>query len=277
MAVDQDALFVPGHGTLFMADPGTALPDDPISAFGLTAGGPSGWDNIGHTSKDNTPAFKKDGGDATFLDSWISDSVGVVYASTDWSLGFNPIQVDKDALDLAFGGNFDTDNGYIIPAYNNGVEKALLLYMTDGTGVLLFYIPNTKNTLGDSPTIDPAKFFEMPLTASILSADTDDIPAANNGIPAIMKLFKSGLVLTVPTITSALPASMGAGDFVRLAGTGFSNASAVTIGGSAVENFEIYSDTEMDIQLPTGSAGAEPIVVTNIAGNSTGFSYTRTT
>jgi hypothetical protein len=285
MGANKSATLVPGHGTLFVANVNTAMPVGGLAAvlaaFSLTGSDPAGWTSIGHTSKDNLPAFTKDGGDATFLDSWLADAITAIYASTNWSLGFNPIQIDQAGLDLAFGGTFDTDGGYIVPGSNSGTPKALVLYMTDGTGELLFYIPNTLVAIGDAPSIDAAKFLELPLTASILAADSTVIPAAANGLPGIMKIYKTGTSTAIPTITTALPASQGAGSVVRLTGTGFSSvvaatASNVTVGGVNATSFEILSDSRIDLIMPAGSAGSAPIIVTNPGGASAAKAYTRT-
>lgn len=288
MGANKSAILVPGHGTLFVAPVNTAIAGGGslagiLSAYSLAGADPALWTSIGHTSKDNLPAFSKDGGDATFLDTWLADAITAIYAATNWSLGFNPIQLDQAGLDLAFGGNFDADGGYIVPGSNNGTPKALVLYMTDGAVELLFYIPNTLVAIGDAPSIDAAKFLELPLNASILAADPSVIPAATNGIPGIMKVYKTGVAPTaVPTITTALPASMGAGMTVRLTGTGFSTVNAavlanVTVGGVAAAAIEVLNDSRIDITLPAGTAGSAPIIVTNPYGASTAKSYTRIT
>ena len=83
----------------------------------------------------------------------------------------------------------------------------------------------------------------------------------------------------VPTITTALPASKGAGDTVTLVGTGFTGTTGVTIGGVAVTgpNTDVISDTELHITLPAGTAGSAPIIVTNASGPSAAKAYTRIT
>lgn len=198
MAIDATAKIVPGHGTLFIGDKNAILPADPLTSFGLEGTPPVAWENLGHTSKENTAAFTRDGGDKTVLDSWLKDGVYTIYAAVNWGLTINPIQIDKNALDLAFNGSFDTDDGYIVPGSNSGNESALFLLTQDGTGSLGFYIPNTSVTMGDAPELDTENFFELPLTASILSVDTSVIPAASNGKAAIMKVYKTGL--TAPTV-----------------------------------------------------------------------------
>lgn len=279
MPTAVNTTIVPGHGTIFLAAKNTAMPAGGLSAFGL-ATTPSGWDNIGHTSKDNLPAFKKTGGDSTVLDSFLQDAIDTIYASSSWALGINPIQIDANSLGLAFGGNFDTDGGYIIPSSNNGIAKAMFLYMTDGTGALGFYMPNSLVSLGDAPTIDVTKFLELPLSSSIQSADPSVIPAAANGLAGIMKLYKSTLAAAVPTISAVTPTAPvpATGAQIKISGTGFTGvtgAAAVKVGGSNVTSYEVFGDTEIFAVMPSGSAGSTTAVVTNSVGPSTGFTFTR--
>lgn len=101
----------------------------------------------------------------------------------------------------------------------------------------------------------------------------------DSGIEGYTKLFYSEFeTIPVPTISTALPASQGAGEIVHLVGTGFSSATGVTVGGVPVAagNFDAYSDTEMYITLPAGSSGSAPIIVTGPGGASSGKTYTRT-
>lgn len=194
MAGDATTLFVPGHGTVFKAAANTAMPVAGLSAFTLTGTEPTGWTSLGHTSTQNTVAFKTDGGDATVLDTWLEDSVRTIYASTQWSLTVNGLQVDENNLDLSFNGEFDDDNGYIVPGSNQGISCALFVLCQDGTGQLGFYIPNTSTKLGDAPSIDTSNFFELPLSASILAAPSSAIPTLTDGRAGIMKVYKTDLV-----------------------------------------------------------------------------------
>jgi len=275
VSVDVTKKFIPGHGTLFIAPVGTPIGSNPLTTFTLTGTGPTGWENLGHTSKDNLFAFSRDGGEKTVLDSYMADGISTVYDSVQWSLGVNPIQIDKNALDLSFGGNFDTDGGYIVPSSNVGLSKALVMLLTDGTANMLFYIPNTNVSIGDAPTLDAAKFLELPLSASILAAPTSDIPAAANGQPGIMKIYKNSLTSAAPVITTALPPNQGAGMVVTLVGTDFTNVTGVTVGG-VVAAFDVISSSKMYVTLPAGTAGAAPIIVTSTVGASSPKSYTRT-
>lgn len=193
MTVDAATLFIPGNATVFHAPPATDCPATPLDVFKLQGAAPSGWDNLGHTSRENMINFSREGGDATPLDTALATAVRTIYSSEAWTLNVPALQIDTDVLDLAYAGEFDDDNGYIIPGSNVGTERALFLLFHDSTGQLGFYIPSTSVKLGDVPSFDDNEnFAEHPLAAAIQSVPEDVIPAVN-GIPAIMKLYKTGL------------------------------------------------------------------------------------
>ncbi len=280
MGINANALIVPGHGTLFVADDSTPLPATPLTAFSLTGNPPAGWDNVGHTSKSNLPAFTRDGGDATVLDTFLADGVDTIYAGVNWGLTVNPLQVESDILNLGYNGWVDAaDGGYVIPSTLSGQRKALVLFATDGTGSLLFYMPSTKITAGDAPSLDAANFFEIPLTASILAASASAIaPEPGTGRAGLIKILKSGMVPGIPVISSILPAGVGTAGSISILGSGFTGATgaaAVKIGGTNATSYTVVSDTRIDAVLPSGGAGSAPVLVTTPAGASNAFAYTR--
>lgn len=82
---------------------------------------------------------------------------------------------------------------------------------------------------------------------------------------------------SVPAIASVTPAGQGAGSIVNINGSGFTGATAVTFGGTAATSYRVESDNLIAAELPAGTAGATPVVVTNATGASAAYSYTRTT
>jgi len=170
MGLNAAATIIPGKGTVFLAEPGTAFPDyltlDPLKP-------PTGWDTLGHTSRDNNVALSKDGGDATVNGSWWAEALRTTYASTNWSLTANSLQIDKTTLATAFGGGVldDAEGSYsvrqIVPQ-----AKAVMVLMIDGTGRMAFGVPNTTVSVGEAPSIDPTKFFEVQLSFQILDDPT---------------------------------------------------------------------------------------------------------
>ncbi|MFD5864356.1 hypothetical protein ACFWGP_05355 [Agromyces sp. NPDC127015] len=200
MTADASTLVIPGKGTVFTAAAGVKPPADPFGTGGFTLTGtpPTGWKNLGHTSKANTIAFSKEGGEKESIDTFLADAVRVVYSAAAWSVTIPALQFDQDVLDLAFNGDWDdTTGGYIIPGSSAPTEAALFLYFKDNTGALGFWIPNTSVTLGEPPSVDTAAFMELPLAAAIQSAAESIIPAVD-GRPGIMELFKTGLVKPTP-------------------------------------------------------------------------------
>jgi hypothetical protein len=274
MSVDKTKTIVPGHGTFFTADQSATFPSNPLNAFTLTGTPPDGWTNLGHTSKDNTAAFKRDGGDKNSLDSWLQDGVVVTYDAVNWSLQVNSLQLDQPNLDLAFNGETDTDGGYIVPSSSTGQDKQAFLLATDGTGSLGFWMPSTNVTLGDDPSIDPTKFFELPLGVSILAADPEKL-VLSDGRAALMKIFKTGNVPSVPVVTAATPSGAVEDAQVLIVGTAFSGATAVKFGATAATAFTVVDDSHIVASVPAGSAGPANITVTTPAGTSPAFAYTR--
>lgn len=196
MSADATKLVIPGHGTVFTASKNHLPPATPLSAFTLT-NEPTGWTNLGHTSKANTIAFTKEGGEQESLDTFLADAVRTTTASTSWGVTIPALQFDEENLALAFNGEFDETTGGYTVATPAPVERALFLYFQDTTGALGFWIPNTVVALGDAPTVDTTQFFELPLSAKIQSVDSGIIPPIS-GRAGLFQIFKTGLVAPTP-------------------------------------------------------------------------------
>lgn len=159
-------VMIPGRGAIFTAPVLTAAPDYKT----MTPDAPGvGWECLGHTSKDNSVALSKSGGDVTSFDSWWTSALAVIYGSNTWSVSVGALQIDAGVLDLAFNGTVDTDGGYIVPATVQAVDKALFILAVQGTKRMALYLPKVSITLGDAPTFDPSKLFEVPLSAAVLA------------------------------------------------------------------------------------------------------------
>lgn len=82
----------------------------------------------------------------------------------------------------------------------------------------------------------------------------------------------------VATILAATPSGAGAGALVTIAGSRFagtSGAAGVKFGAVNATSYTVVSDSTIVAVVPAGSAGSAPIIVTNGAGASTAFPYTR--
>lgn len=159
-------VIIPGRGAVFIAAPLTVAPDYKVMTPELPG---TGWESLGHTSKENAVTLEKEGGEATTYDSWWAAALAVVYESNSWTVSVNALQIDAGVLDLAFNGSVDTDGGYIVPASVEAVDKALFILAVQGTKRMGLYLPKVSITLGDAPTFDPTALFEVPLTAAVLT------------------------------------------------------------------------------------------------------------
>lgn len=208
MSVDSTKLIIPGKGTVFYAPAGTRPPTIPLGAtgFDLLRDGPGSWRNLGHTSKNNTIAFTKEGGEVETIDTFLADAVRTTTSGVTWGMTIPALQFDQDNLSLAFNGAFDTSTGGYIVASPAPVNVALFVYFKDTTGALGFWIPSVDISVGDAPSVDTANFFELPLTATFLSAGSNVMPSVN-GRAGLFQIFKSGLTsLEHALVISGTPA-----------------------------------------------------------------------
>jgi hypothetical protein len=85
----------------------------------------------------------------------------------------------------------------------------------------------------------------------------------------------AGWDASAPVIQGVTPSGAGEGELVTLTGVGFVGATEVTVGGTAVVDFEVLGDATIVAILPVGAAGDVPVVVTNAVGPSAAYTYTR--
>jgi hypothetical protein len=73
-----------------------------------------------------------------------------------------------------------------------------------------------------------------------------------------------GFTYVGPSVTNLTPAfgSTVGGNVVSITGTGLSGATGVTFGANAVQNIAKISDTQLQVQVPAGTAGTAAVVVT---------------
>lgn len=168
MAMDSATTLIPGRGTVFVAPTGTTVPTlntvDPNTINTFT-----GWDCIGHTSRENTVSLSKDGGDVNTLGSWWDDALRTTKDPTTWSLTFNSLQMDKLTLGLAFGGGTSAAGKFTVPSVSATVSRALYVLMVDGSGRMAIHCPKADITLGDAPEVSVDGFFEVQLRATVLA------------------------------------------------------------------------------------------------------------
>lgn len=76
-----------------------------------------------------------------------------------------------------------------------------------------------------------------------------------------------------PTITSFTPTTAKAGDTVTIIGTNFFDVTEITLGGVAVESFEIVSATEIRVVVSAGASGEVSVTTLSGTATDTGFTF----
>ena len=137
----------------------------------------------------------------------------------------------------------------------------------DGDNTIREYAPKARVVeVGDQVAIS-SDTWGYPIT---IEAEYDDTLGGYTQI-----WYSEFETIDVPTLTTALPGSMGEGSWVEIIGTGLDSTVSVTTGGVATPTFNIISKTILHIKLPAGSSGSAPIIVTNAGGASSAKAYTR--
>lgn len=95
------------------------------------------------------------------------------------------------------------------------------------------------------------------------------------GDGVLTRITNPGVAAAAPVVTSATPSAAATGDQVVISGSGFTGASAVKFGATAVTEYVVLSDSTIVAVMPTGTAGAAAVTVTNAIGTSAAFGYTR--
>jgi hypothetical protein len=174
MTLNDNAVVIPGRGTVLYATPGTAFTEDDLDELDLDAVTPvitAGYTWLGHTSSDNNVSLSKSGGEKTTKGSWWNKALRVSTTPIDWDVTVNSLQVDAATLALAFpGGSLNGTTGvFEVPDSVGTVDKAVVVYIQDGAQHMALWWPKLSLSLGDAPSIDPENFFEIQLAGRSLS------------------------------------------------------------------------------------------------------------
>lgn len=83
-----------------------------------------------------------------------------------------------------------------------------------------------------------------------------------------------GSATALPVVSGATPSGLTTGDLLKITGSRFLGATAVTIDGQAVTEFAVANFSTIYAVIPASVTGAADIVVTTPAGASDPFAYT---
>lgn len=164
MALDSNAVIVPGEGHFYIAPAGTAAPADNAAPSGA-------WAEIGHTSYDSPLTIRREGGDRTTLPSWQVAALRETVTPVTYALDFGLLQHDEASLKLFYGGGSVASGRFQVPKTATPQEHALFVRIVDGANVWAEFFPLTSILGSDSEEADPENLMSMPVSATILSDD----------------------------------------------------------------------------------------------------------
>lgn len=186
----SDVFSIPGFGTVLVAPPNTPLPTAGITAFTRETENLDGWENLGHTSRENTISLSVDGGDATTKGSWLRSGLMTQYAETVWSVAGSSIQTDKATVQRIYNGWATADGkGTVVGQSKKATDLAMIILADDDTGKLAFYMPKVAFTFGDAPSFDVENFFELPFAATLLSPKSGVLPVGSDGRAGLFEFY----------------------------------------------------------------------------------------
>jgi hypothetical protein len=167
MALNADAVIVPGEGHFYVADEGSTAP----TGTGVPS---SPFVEVGYTSKDDPLTLTRDGGDSTPLFAWQSGSpLRTSTESVTYKLTFNLLQTDADNLALYYGGGAvnPTTDEFEVPKTPAPQRKYLFVRVVDGANVWAKNIGKVDIIGSDDIEYDSEDLLKMPVTATILDDD----------------------------------------------------------------------------------------------------------
>lgn len=181
MAINDNAVYFAEYGTIFYAEPGTALPTNGLKGFHLTdtevASSDDGkkWKNLGHTSNSNKIEINLEGGESDSFRSWLKSNLKTKKSSDgSMTVTANALQMDEETLKLIFNGT-DTTNGVGANVNSDPKELAIVVITQETQNstepVFGFHFPKTKVSPSGGPQLND-DFIEQGLTATVESPGT---------------------------------------------------------------------------------------------------------
>jgi hypothetical protein len=178
MALNDDAVFTAANGYIYKAAASNVTPPTEQAIFDFVdeATVLTGFEIIGHTSRDDLPEFGFDGGDTETKGTWQKSALKTVQTDPPVDfVTFNLVQFDADTFELYYGApNEATGASYGTNAPVGGETKSsFLVVLVDGSNKIAFYANNAGLRREDAIGLAVDDFGVLPMRATVL-----DRPAA---------------------------------------------------------------------------------------------------
>lgn len=181
MAINDNAVYFAEYGTIFYADPGTALPASGLKGFHLTDAEVSSadtgkkWKNLGHTSNSNKIEINLEGGESESFRSWLKSNLKTKKSSDgSMTITANALQMDAETLQLIFNGTV-TENGVGANVNSDPKELAIVIITQETQNstepVFGFHFAKTKGSPSGAPQLN-GDFIEQGVQFTVESPGT---------------------------------------------------------------------------------------------------------
>jgi hypothetical protein len=153
---------------------GTATGGTGTPAVSVTvATAPNGWENLGHTSREDLPDFGYKGGEYDLKGTWQQKRLRLVQ---DKSIPVDSVTIkleqwDVETMELYFGADAAADEDGVFGVDGNfvPVERALLIIIVDGDIAVGFYSPKAAFTREAAIKTPLDEFVALPVKAVFLN------------------------------------------------------------------------------------------------------------
>lgn len=159
---------------------------------------------------------------------------------------------------------------------NTSLIVAATNITSDFTGTALD--GNVTETGNTCASVAPQSSCTLTYTPGSAVVASTDFPIQGSNTNAVTAAIQIDAGITIDTVSPHRgPASGGTG--VTITGSGFTDATNLTFGGSAATNLNVVNSTTVTAVTPAHAAGSVDVVITTLSGSATkteGFSYVPT-
>lgn len=192
LVLDDSALVIASRGAYFIIDKNVDLPTGGINVFAqhILAGKalPSGFDILGHTSRENMHSPEFDGGDAEQKGTWEDAAARQIFSEETLSFELGILQHDKDTMLKIMNGWETVHGGIALPTSGRQFDGGIVGLIIDGEYISGFWYPNCSIRLTGLPSLSTEDFSEFtttvsPKTSSLLTDSATGRGAARTTFP----------------------------------------------------------------------------------------------